>query len=138
MRKSVIIVVLVLIPVSFAHAQISAVDRAALIAFYNGTDGANWSNNTNWLGPAGTECTWFGVECRMIDANPLEMYVSDIYTISVNLAGLPGITIPAGLDSDNLPIGLQLIGPVLSESTLLRTARMFEKTTAPIIPPMAT
>jgi len=70
--------------------------------------------------------------------NPLEMYVSDIYTISVNLAGLPGITLPAGLDSENLPIGLQLIGPVLSESTLLRTARMFEKTTSPMIPPMVT
>ncbi|MCK5113989.1 MAG: Asp-tRNA(Asn)/Glu-tRNA(Gln) amidotransferase subunit GatA [Phycisphaerae bacterium] len=68
--------------------------------------------------------------------NPLEMYLSDIYTISANLAGLPGITLPAGLSSDNLPIGLQLIGPVLSESTLLRAARMFEKTAPPIIPPM--
>jgi aspartyl-tRNA(Asn)/glutamyl-tRNA(Gln) amidotransferase subunit A len=68
--------------------------------------------------------------------NPLEMYLSDIYTISVNLAGLPGITLPAGLSKENLPIGLQLIGPVLSESTLLRAARMFEKTTTPMIPPM--
>ncbi|MCD4824791.1 MAG: Asp-tRNA(Asn)/Glu-tRNA(Gln) amidotransferase subunit GatA [Phycisphaerae bacterium] len=58
--------------------------------------------------------------------NPLEMYLSDIYTISLNLAGLPGISIPAGLSKDNLPIGMQLIGPVLSEKTLFRAGRMFE------------
>ncbi len=61
--------------------------------------------------------------------NPLEMYAADIFTISVNLAGLPGISLPAGFSNDDpkLPIGVQLIGPVLSEENLLRTARMFEK-----------
>ena len=59
--------------------------------------------------------------------DPLQMYLADIYTISVNLAGLPGISIPAGLSNTGLPIGMQLIGPALSESTVLRAARMFEK-----------
>jgi aspartyl-tRNA(Asn)/glutamyl-tRNA(Gln) amidotransferase subunit A len=58
--------------------------------------------------------------------DPLQMYLADIYTISLNLAGLPGISIPAGLSSEGLPIGMQLIGPVFSESTLLRAARTFE------------
>ena len=63
MRKSVLVVVLVLIPVSFAHAQIPTAERDALIALYNSTDGANWSDSTNWLGAVGTECTWYGVSC---------------------------------------------------------------------------
>jgi len=59
-------------------------------------------------------------------ADPLTMYLADIYTISVNLAGLPGIAIPAGLSDAGLPIGMQLVGPVFSEDLLLRAARMFE------------
>ena len=59
--------------------------------------------------------------------DPLTMYLADIYTISVNLAGLPGISIPAGLTASGLPIGLQLIGPVFSEDTVLRAARMYEQ-----------
>ncbi len=62
--------------------------------------------------------------------DPLTMYLADIYTISVNLAGLPGIAIPAGLSKNALPIGMQLIGPLLSEEKLLRVARMFEKASA--------
>jgi len=60
-------------------------------------------------------------------ADPLTMYLADIYTISVNLAGLPGMSIPAGLSEQHLPIGMQLIGPVFSEPTLLRAGRMYEK-----------
>ncbi|MDP6634326.1 MAG: Asp-tRNA(Asn)/Glu-tRNA(Gln) amidotransferase subunit GatA [Phycisphaerae bacterium] len=60
-------------------------------------------------------------------ADPLTMYLADIYTISLNLAGLPGVSIPACLGSDNLPVGMQLIGPEFSESTILRAARMYEK-----------
>jgi len=63
MRKSILVAVLVLIPMSYADAQIPTVEREALIALYNSTDGANWSNNTNWLGAADTECTWYGVSC---------------------------------------------------------------------------
>lgn len=58
--------------------------------------------------------------------DPLTMYLSDIYTISVNLAGLPAISIPAGYSKSGLPIGMQLIGPVFSEGKLLRIARMHE------------
>ncbi|MHC4563259.1 MAG: Asp-tRNA(Asn)/Glu-tRNA(Gln) amidotransferase subunit GatA [Planctomycetota bacterium] len=59
--------------------------------------------------------------------DPLQMYLADIYTISVNLAGLPGLSLPIGLSSNGLPIGMQLIGPVFSEETLLRAARMYER-----------
>ncbi len=60
-------------------------------------------------------------------ADPLTMYLADIYTISVNLAGLPGLAIPAGLSPTGLPIGMQLIGPAFSEEALLRAGRMYEK-----------
>jgi aspartyl-tRNA(Asn)/glutamyl-tRNA(Gln) amidotransferase subunit A len=59
--------------------------------------------------------------------DPLQMYLADIYTISVNLAGLPGISLPAGLSGAGLPIGMQLIGAPFGEATLLRAARMYEK-----------
>jgi len=59
--------------------------------------------------------------------DPLTMYLADIYTISVNLAGLPGICIPAGISGQGLPIGMQLVGAVFSEETLLRAARVYEK-----------
>ncbi|MBI3865130.1 MAG: Asp-tRNA(Asn)/Glu-tRNA(Gln) amidotransferase subunit GatA [Planctomycetia bacterium] len=61
--------------------------------------------------------------------DPLAMYLSDIYTISANLAGLPGISIPAGFSQTNLPIGLQLLAPPFEEERLLRAARMFERET---------
>jgi len=62
-------------------------------------------------------------------ADPLQMYLSDIYTIAANLAGVPGISIPCGLDSGGLPIGLQILGPAFSEAKMLRIARMFESKT---------
>lgn len=58
--------------------------------------------------------------------NPLEMYLSDIYTISVNLATLPALSIPCGRSEKGLPIGLQLIGKPFDEATLLKTARHLE------------
>lgn len=61
--------------------------------------------------------------------DPLAMYLSDIYTISANLAGLPGISIPCGFTKSKLPIGLQILAPPLAEEKLLRVARMFEKET---------
>ncbi len=61
--------------------------------------------------------------------DPLAMYLSDIYTISANLAGLPGISIPAGFSQSNLPIGLQLLAEPFAEERLLRAARMFERET---------
>ena len=62
-------------------------------------------------------------------ADPLAMYLSDIYTITANLAGIPGLSIPCGLTRSGLPIGLQLLGPAFAEETLLRAARVFEKAT---------
>ncbi len=59
--------------------------------------------------------------------DPLQMYLSDIYTVSVNIAGLPGISIPAGKDKNNLPIGLQLIGKHFDELTLLKIADVCEQ-----------
>jgi aspartyl-tRNA(Asn)/glutamyl-tRNA(Gln) amidotransferase subunit A len=58
--------------------------------------------------------------------DPLQMYLADIYTIAVNLAGVCGISIPCGFTSSKLPIGLQLIGPHFGEETLLRTAHAYE------------
>ena len=62
-------------------------------------------------------------------SDPLAMYLSDIYTISANLAGLPGISIPCGFSATKLPIGLQLQAPPFKEERLLRAARMFERET---------
>jgi aspartyl-tRNA(Asn)/glutamyl-tRNA(Gln) amidotransferase subunit A len=59
--------------------------------------------------------------------DPLQMYLADIYTISLNLAGLPGITVPAGKAGDGLPVGVQFMGRVLEESTLFRIARALER-----------
>ncbi|MCK5565728.1 MAG: Asp-tRNA(Asn)/Glu-tRNA(Gln) amidotransferase subunit GatA [Planctomycetes bacterium] len=61
--------------------------------------------------------------------DPLEMYMADIYTIAVNLAGIPGISIPCGFDDGGLPIGLQILTEAFTEDRLLRIARMFEKQT---------
>ena len=60
-------------------------------------------------------------------SNPLEMYLADICTVSVNIAGLPGISIPCGVDKEKMPIGMQLIGQKFSEETLLNAAYTFEQ-----------
>ena len=60
-------------------------------------------------------------------SNPLEMYLADICTVSVNIAGLPGISVPCGVDSEGMPIGMQLIGNRFSEETLLNAAYTFEQ-----------
>lgn len=61
--------------------------------------------------------------------DPLAMYLSDIYTISANLAGIAGISIPCGFTKSNLPIGLQILAPAFAEEKMLRVARMHEKAT---------
>jgi aspartyl-tRNA(Asn)/glutamyl-tRNA(Gln) amidotransferase subunit A len=61
--------------------------------------------------------------------NPMAMYLSDIFTISLNLSGMCGISVPCGLDGQGLPIGLQLIGPHLGEATILRAAHAYEQST---------
>ena len=60
--------------------------------------------------------------------DPLTMYLSDIFTLSPNLAGIPCISIPYGMSSNGLPIGVQILGNYFDESTLIQTAYMLEKT----------
>ena len=60
-------------------------------------------------------------------SDPIQMYLGDIYTISINLAGLPGLSIPCGRDSKGLPIGMQLIGDCFKEKNLIRAAYTYEK-----------
>ncbi len=63
---------------------------------------------------------------EMADADPVAMYLNDVFTVTVNLAGLPGISVPAGLDAQGLPLGLQLIGKPWEEGDLLNVAHVIE------------
>lgn len=76
------------------------------------------------IGPT-TPTTAFSLDA---DKTPAEMYLEDIYTLSVNLAGLPGMSIPCGF-SEGLPVGLQLIGKAFDESTLLNVAHQYQQVT---------
>jgi aspartyl-tRNA(Asn)/glutamyl-tRNA(Gln) amidotransferase subunit A len=58
--------------------------------------------------------------------DPLEMYLNDIFTVTVNMAGLPGMSVPAGLSSTGLPMGLQIIGKAFDEETVLRAGQVIE------------
>ena len=62
-------------------------------------------------------------------ADPLQMYLADSYTIAVNLAGVPAISLPCGFSTEGLPIGMQFIGPLFGETTILRLARAYERET---------
>jgi aspartyl-tRNA(Asn)/glutamyl-tRNA(Gln) amidotransferase subunit A len=64
---------------------------------------------------------------EMADASPVEMYLNDVFTVTVNLAGLPGIAVPVGLDAQGLPLGLQLIGKPWDEAGLLNHAYVLER-----------
>ena len=61
------------------------------------------------------------------ESDPIKMYLNDVFTVTVNLAGLPGITVPVQLDSDGLPLGLQLIGRPWEEASLLNCAHVLER-----------
>ncbi|MSU88664.1 Asp-tRNA(Asn)/Glu-tRNA(Gln) amidotransferase subunit GatA [Rhodobacteraceae bacterium 2CG4] len=77
------------------------------------------------LTPA-TPSAAFGIG-EMADADPIRMYLNDVFTVTVNLSGLPGIAVPTGLSSQGLPLGLQLIGRPWEEADLLNTAYALEK-----------
>ena len=62
-------------------------------------------------------------------ADPLQMYLSDIFTISVNLAGIPGLSLPCGMTKNDLPVGLQILGRHFDEETVLRAAYAYEQAT---------
>jgi len=78
------------------------------------------------MGPT-TPTTAFNLGDKTED--PVSMYLNDIYTISVNLAGLPGMSIPAGFDSRNRPVGLQLVGQYFDEARLLQVAHQYQQVT---------
>ncbi|PSH63100.1 Asp-tRNA(Asn)/Glu-tRNA(Gln) amidotransferase subunit GatA [Phyllobacterium sophorae] len=78
------------------------------------------------LTPA-TPSAAFGVADQDMAADPVKMYLNDIFTVTVNMAGLPGIAVPAGLDARGLPLGLQLIGRPFDEETLFQTAYVIEQ-----------
>jgi aspartyl-tRNA(Asn)/glutamyl-tRNA(Gln) amidotransferase subunit A len=78
------------------------------------------------MGPT-SPTTAFELGSRTSD--PVQMYLSDIYTIAVNLAGLPGLSIPAGFDPAGLPVGLQSIGNYFAEARLLNVAHQYQRAT---------
>ena len=78
------------------------------------------------LTPA-TPSAAFGVADQEMAADPVKMYLNDVFTVTVNMAGLPGIAVPAGLDGNGLPLGLQLIGKPFEEETLFQTAHVIEQ-----------
>jgi aspartyl-tRNA(Asn)/glutamyl-tRNA(Gln) amidotransferase subunit A len=78
------------------------------------------------LTPA-TPSAAFGVADQDMAADPVKMYLNDIFTVTVNMAGLPGIAVPAGLDGQGLPLGLQLIGRPFDEETLFQAGHVIEQ-----------
>ncbi|MGB7287956.1 MAG: amidase family protein, partial [Salaquimonas sp.] len=77
------------------------------------------------LTPA-TPSAAFEIGDKEMASDPIKMYQQDIFTVAVNMAGLPGIAVPAGLSADGLPLGLQLIGKPFEEETLFQTAHIIE------------
>jgi len=67
--------------------------------------------------------------------DPLEMYLNDIFTVTVNMAGLPGMSVPAGVSSEGTPLGLQLIGRAFDEGTLFRAGQVIEDAAGPLSKP---
>ena len=61
--------------------------------------------------------------------DPLQMYLSDVFTLAVNLAGICGMSLPCGFDGEGLPIGLQLIGPAFGEEQVIRAGHAYERST---------
>ena len=78
------------------------------------------------LTPA-TPSSAFAIGDKELAADPVKMYLNDIFTVTVNMAGLPGLSVPAGLDAKGLPLGLQLIGKPFEEETLFTVASAIEK-----------
>ena len=78
------------------------------------------------LTPA-TPSAAFGIGDETLASDPIAMYLNDVFTVTVNMAGLPGVAVPAGKDGRGLPLGLQLIGKPFDEETLFAAARVIEK-----------
>ena len=69
----------------------------------------------------------FEIGDKSMQDNPINMYLNDIFTVSVNLAGLPAMSLPIGLDEKGLPLGMQLIGKSFDEETIFKAAYLMEK-----------
>ncbi len=85
------------------------------------------------LTPA-TPSSAFGIADEDLASDPVKMYLNDIFTVTVNMAGLPGIAVPGGLDHKGLPLGLQLIGKPFEEETLFKTAHVIEQSAGRFTP----
>ncbi|MTI44235.1 Asp-tRNA(Asn)/Glu-tRNA(Gln) amidotransferase subunit GatA [Roseibium hamelinense] len=85
-----------------------------------------WQNGVDAILTPATPSAAFAIGDKEMHSDPVKMYMQDIFTVTVNMAGLPGISVPAGLDSDGLPLGLQLIGKPFDESTLFQMGQVIE------------
>lgn len=85
------------------------------------------------LTPA-TPSAAFAIGDKEMAADPVKMYLNDVFTVTVNMAGLPGISVPAGLSNDGLPLGLQLIGKPFEEGTLFQAGAIIEKAAGTFTP----
>ncbi len=81
-----------------------------------------------------TPSSAFAIGDKELAADPVKMYLQDVFTITLNMAGLPGISVPAGLDHKGLPLGLQLIGKPFEEETLFKTAHVIEQAAGTFTP----
>ncbi|MNT36160.1 Glutamyl-tRNA(Gln) amidotransferase subunit A [compost metagenome] len=81
-----------------------------------------------------TPSSAFAVGDEELASDPVKMYLQDVFTITVNMAGLPGLSVPAGLDGKGLPLGLQLIGKPFDEETLFKTAHAIEQAAGKFTP----
>ncbi len=135
MRKSVLVAILVLTPMSYADAQIPPAEREALIALYNATNGAGWTNKTGWeTATPDTECTWFGVSCSLS--------LGQVHTIRLIDNQLSGV-IPPELGNLSLLVTLNLseneltgsIPPGLENAPLLRNLWLSDNQLTGSIPP---
>lgn len=81
-----------------------------------------------------TPSSAFAIGDKELAADPVKMYLQDVFTITVNMAGLPGLSVPAGLDHKGLPLGLQLIGKPFEEETLFKTAHVIEQAAGKFTP----
>lgn len=81
-----------------------------------------------------TPSSAFAIGDKELAADPVKMYLQDVFTITVNMAGLPGLSVPAGLDHKGLPLGLQLIGKPFEEETLFKTAHVIEQAAGKFAP----
>ena len=93
----------------------------------SGTRIAHWRIRCDVIAGPTTPSTAFPLKAKTDD--PVAMYLNDIYTIPVNLAGLPGLSLPVGFDAAGLPIGMQLIGRYFEESLLLNVAHKYQEQT---------